>query len=41
MKEWAEDAWRNRRLTLAEALEFPPEPSKLTVVVDTRMGRVL
>ncbi|TKW26936.1 hypothetical protein SEVIR_3G223800v4 [Setaria viridis] len=41
MKEWAEDAWRNRRLTLAQALEFSSEPSKPTVVVDTRIGRVL
>jgi hypothetical protein len=40
MKEWAEDAWRNRRLTLAQALEFS-EPSKPTVVVDTRIGRVV
>ncbi|KAL6619118.1 hypothetical protein ACP70R_034257 [Stipagrostis hirtigluma subsp. patula] len=40
MKEWAEDAWRNRRLTLAQALEFA-EPSKPTVVVDTRIGRVV
>ncbi|GJM88777.1 hypothetical protein PR202_ga05340 [Eleusine coracana subsp. coracana] len=40
MKEWAQDAWRNRRLTLAQALEFT-EPSKPTVVVDTRIGRVV
>ncbi|AQK94211.1 Tetratricopeptide repeat (TPR)-like superfamily protein [Zea mays] len=40
MKQWAEDAWRNRRLTLAQALEFS-EPSKPTVVVDTRIGRVV
>ncbi|CAN6346586.1 unnamed protein product [Urochloa humidicola] len=40
MKEWAEGAWRNRRLTLAQALDFS-EPSKPTVVVDTRIGRVL
>nr|CAB3461274.1 unnamed protein product [Digitaria exilis] len=39
MKEWAEDAWRNRRLSLAQALEFS-EPSK-PIVVDTRIGRVL
>lgn len=39
MKEWAEDAWRNRRLTLAQALEFS-EHSKPTVV-DTRIGRVM
>ncbi|TVU19675.1 hypothetical protein EJB05_35838 [Eragrostis curvula] len=40
MKEWAGDAWRNRRLTLAQALEFS-ETSKPTVVVDTRIGRVV
>lgn len=40
MKQWAEDAWRNRRLTLAQALEFS-EPSKPTVVVDTRIGRLV
>ncbi|XP_062181054.1 uncharacterized protein LOC133885365 isoform X2 [Phragmites australis] len=40
MKAWAEDAWRNRRLTLAQALEFT-EPSKPTVVIDTRIGRVM
>ncbi|KAM3410875.1 hypothetical protein ACQJBY_002846 [Aegilops geniculata] len=39
MKEWAEDAWKNRRLTLAQALEFS-EASKPTVV-DTRIGRVI
>ncbi|BAF17654.1 uncharacterized protein [Oryza sativa Japonica Group] len=39
MKEWAEHAWRNSRLTLAEALEFSG-PSKPTVV-DTRIGRVM
>lgn len=42
MKEWAEDAWRNRRLTLAQALEFSePSKPKPTVVVDTRIGRVV
>ncbi|VAH19858.1 unnamed protein product [Triticum turgidum subsp. durum] len=39
MKEWAEDAWKNHRLTLAQALEFS-EASKPTVV-DTRIGRVI
>ncbi|KAE8777931.1 hypothetical protein D1007_49291 [Hordeum vulgare] len=39
MKEWAEDAWKNRRLTLAQALEFS-EVSK-PAVVDTRIGRVI
>uniref|UniRef100_A0A0A9F277 MalT-like TPR region domain-containing protein n=1 Tax=Arundo donax TaxID=35708 RepID=A0A0A9F277_ARUDO len=40
MKEWAGNAWRNRRLTLVQALEFA-EPSKPTAVVDTRIGRVV
>uniref|UniRef100_A0A0D9WH99 MalT-like TPR region domain-containing protein n=1 Tax=Leersia perrieri TaxID=77586 RepID=A0A0D9WH99_9ORYZ len=39
MKEWAEHAWRNSRLTLAQALDFS-EPSK-PIVVDTRIGRIL
>lgn len=39
MKAWAEDAWKNRRLTLAQALEFS-EVSK-PAVVDTRIGRVI
>ncbi|CAL9769510.1 unnamed protein product [Musa acuminata subsp. burmannicoides] len=39
MKKWAESMWRNRRLSLAEALEFS-EPSK-SAVVDTRIRRVL
>ncbi|CAL9197042.1 unnamed protein product [Musa hybrid cultivar] len=39
MKKWAESMWRNRRLSLAEALEFS-EPSK-SAVVDTRICRVL
>ncbi|KQK05932.1 uncharacterized protein LOC100845589 [Brachypodium distachyon] len=39
MKEWAEDAWKNRRLTLVQALEFS-ELSK-PAVVDTRIGRVI
>ncbi|XP_020113697.1 uncharacterized protein LOC109727896 isoform X2 [Ananas comosus] len=39
MKKWAEAAWRNRRLSLAEALDFS-EPSK-AAVVDTRICRLL
>ncbi|XP_042384191.1 uncharacterized protein LOC121976192 isoform X1 [Zingiber officinale] len=39
MKQWAESMWRNKRLSLAEALEFP-EPTK-AAVVDTRTCRVL
>ncbi|KAJ1686504.1 hypothetical protein LUZ63_017894 [Rhynchospora breviuscula] len=39
MKRWAESVWRNRRLTLAEALDFS-EPSKLAVI-DTRICRVI
>lgn len=39
LRNWAEKAWRNRRLSLAEALEFT-EPSK-TAIIDTRISRVL
>ncbi|XP_074582019.1 LOW QUALITY PROTEIN: uncharacterized protein LOC141838441 [Curcuma longa] len=39
MKRWAESMWRNKRLSLAEALEFP-EPTK-AAVIDTRTCRVL
>ncbi|KAJ4766962.1 Tetratricopeptide repeat (TPR)-like superfamily protein [Rhynchospora pubera] len=39
MKRWAESVWRNRRLTLAEALDFS-ESSKLAVI-DTRICRVI
>lgn len=39
MKNWAEAAWRNRRLSLAQALEFS-EPSQ-AAVIDTRICRVL
>ncbi|XP_072954002.1 uncharacterized protein [Typha angustifolia] len=39
MRKWAEATWKNRRLSLAEALEFS-EPSK-TAVVDTRVCRIL
>ncbi|KAF3321989.1 hypothetical protein FCM35_KLT14205 [Carex littledalei] len=39
MKRWAESVWRNRRLTLAEALDFS-ESSKLAVV-DTRICRII
>jgi len=39
MKNWAEAAWKNRRLSLAQALEFS-EPSQ-AAVIDTRICRVL
>ncbi|KAJ7961392.1 Tetratricopeptide repeat (TPR)-like superfamily protein [Quillaja saponaria] len=39
MKSWAEAAWRNRRLSLAEALELDSN-SKLPVI-DARISRVL
>lgn len=39
MKRWAEDWWRNRRLSLAEALDIS-ESSKV-LVVDTRICRAL
>ncbi|EXC14809.1 hypothetical protein L484_009465 [Morus notabilis] len=40
MKSWAEAAWRNRRLSLAEALAISEESSK-TLVIDTRISRAL
>jgi tetratricopeptide (TPR) repeat protein len=40
MKSWAEAAWRNRRLSLADALEIS-EPSSKVHVIDTRTCRVL
>lgn len=40
MKIWAEAAWKNRRLSLAEALEIS-EPSPKTMVIDARISRVL
>ncbi|GMY14523.1 hypothetical protein FCV25MIE_09762 [Fagus crenata] len=40
MKSWAEAAWRNRRLSLGEALEIS-EPSSKVHVIDTRTCRVL
>ncbi|XP_009595157.1 uncharacterized protein [Nicotiana tomentosiformis] len=40
MKQWAEKAWTNRRLSLAEALE-PFESSPKVAVIDTRISRVL
>ncbi|KAG0477457.1 hypothetical protein HPP92_014298 [Vanilla planifolia] len=39
MKKWAEAAWRNRRMSLAEALELS-QPSRYPIV-DTRICRVL
>lgn len=40
MKSWAEAAWRNRRLSLAEALEIS-EASPKVPVIDARIARVL
>lgn len=40
MKSWAEAAWRNRRLSLADVLEIS-EPSSKVHVIDTRTCRVL
>jgi len=39
MKNWAEASWKNRRLSLAQALEFS-EPSQ-AAVIDTRICRVI
>lgn len=40
MRQWAEKAWRNRRLTLADALDIS-DPSSKVAVVDTRICRAL
>ncbi|KAF3449158.1 hypothetical protein FNV43_RR09886 [Rhamnella rubrinervis] len=40
MKIWAERAWKNRRLSLADALEISESSSK-TIVIDARISRVL
>ncbi|OMO97238.1 hypothetical protein COLO4_14760 [Corchorus olitorius] len=40
MKTWAEAAWRNRRLSLANALDIS-EPSSKVPVIDARISRVL
>lgn len=40
MKIWAEAAWKNCRLSLAEALEIS-EPAPKTMVIDARISRVL
>lgn len=40
MKRWAEAAWRNRRVSLAEALNFS-EPSNKPLVIDARTSRTM
>lgn len=40
MKNWAEATWRNRRLSLAEALEVSDSSSKLPII-DARISRIL
>ncbi|KAL8128727.1 hypothetical protein V2J09_017882 [Rumex salicifolius] len=40
LKNWASNAWRNRRLSLAEALDIS-EPASKVPVIDTRICRVL
>lgn len=40
MKRWAEAAWRNRHLSLAEALRISESFNKVPVI-DARIGRVL
>ncbi|XWS59843.1 hypothetical protein CRYUN_Cryun08bG0156800 [Craigia yunnanensis] len=40
MKTWAEAAWSNRRMSLADALDIS-EPSSKVPVIDARIGRVL
>lgn len=42
MKKWAEAAWGNRRLSLAEALDVSNTDKSLKVpIVDARISRVL
>ncbi|GAB2295765.1 hypothetical protein Dimus_029920 [Dionaea muscipula] len=41
LKSWAEAAWRNRRLSLAEALDDTSEPRPKVPVIDTRICRVM
>ena len=40
MKSWAESAWRNPRLSLAEALDVS-KPSSKVPVIDARISRAL
>ncbi|XWS67102.1 hypothetical protein CRYUN_Cryun05aG0258000 [Craigia yunnanensis] len=40
MKTWAEAAWSNRRMSLADALDIS-EPSSKVPVIDARISRVL
>lgn len=40
MKTWAEAAWRNSRLSLAEAIEISKSSSKV-LVIDARTCRAL
>ncbi|KAJ4704639.1 Tetratricopeptide repeat (TPR)-like superfamily protein [Melia azedarach] len=40
MKRWAEAAWRNRRVSLAEALSFS-EPVNKVLVIDARISRAI
>ncbi|KAL5709506.1 hypothetical protein ACHQM5_020186 [Ranunculus cassubicifolius] len=40
MRQWAEKTWRNRRLSLAEALDISEPCSKVTVI-DTRISRAV
>ncbi|KAI3811799.1 hypothetical protein L1987_21531 [Smallanthus sonchifolius] len=39
MKIWAEAAWRNRRLSLSEALDISSNPSSKIPVIDARISR--
>lgn len=41
MKKWAEAAWTNRRMSLAEALEVSEASKSPLIVVDTRICRAL
>lgn len=39
MKTWAEAAWKNRRLSLSEALDISSDPCSKIPVIDARISR--
>lgn len=41
MKAWAESAWRNRRVSLSEALTPSSDPLDKVAIIDARTTRLL
>lgn len=41
MKSWAESAWRNKRITLSEALSLSEQPLDKVAIIDARTSRVI